>query len=96
MAGTIEGGRKAAKTNKERYGADFYAGIGKKGGQLSRGGGFEGDSVRAKEMGRKGGLVAHLGTGPEDPVKCEMCSLTLRNKRTLNSHRNHQHPYESL
>lgn len=34
------GGIKAAKTNKERYGKDFYTGIGAEGGKISRGGGF--------------------------------------------------------
>ena len=33
MAGTIEGGRKAAETNKERYGDEFYQTIGSYGGQ---------------------------------------------------------------
>lgn len=28
MAGTVEGGRKARKTNYERHGKDFYARIG--------------------------------------------------------------------
>lgn len=32
MDGTIEGGRKAAITNKMKYGDDFYRGIGHKGG----------------------------------------------------------------
>jgi general stress protein YciG len=32
MAGTITGGLKAAQTNKERHGDDFYAAIGSKGG----------------------------------------------------------------
>lgn len=32
MAGTLEGGRKAAKTIKERHGKGFYANIGRKGG----------------------------------------------------------------
>ena len=32
MAGAIEGGRKAAITNKMKYGDDFYRGIGHKGG----------------------------------------------------------------
>lgn len=32
MVGTVAGGRKAAATNKERYGADFYAKIGSEGG----------------------------------------------------------------
>jgi hypothetical protein len=37
---TVEGGKKAAKTNIERYGEDFYRIQGAKGGRVSRGGGF--------------------------------------------------------
>ena len=33
MPGTIEGGRKAAATNKKKYGKEFYANIGRKGGK---------------------------------------------------------------
>lgn len=40
MAGSVSGGLKAAKTIKERYGEDFYAGIGAKGGKRSHTGGF--------------------------------------------------------
>ncbi len=32
MAATVEGGKRAAKTNKERYGKDFYKINGAKGG----------------------------------------------------------------
>lgn len=32
MAGTKEGGKRAAATNKDKYGDDFYARIGAKGG----------------------------------------------------------------
>ena len=32
MAGSITGGKQAAKTNMERYGADYYSDIGHKGG----------------------------------------------------------------
>lgn len=56
MAGTYESSAKAAKTNKERHGENFYARIGAIGGAKSRGGGFTGEPERAKEMGRKGGL----------------------------------------
>lgn len=55
MAGTREGGLKAAATNKARYGSTFYKDIGKPGGQKSRGGGFEKDHELAREAGRKGG-----------------------------------------
>lgn len=40
MAGTVEGGMAARDTNKEKYGADFYAKIGAKGGKNGRTGGF--------------------------------------------------------
>ncbi len=43
MAGTARGGRKAAATNKMRYGANFYEWMAGKlplGGRKSRGGGF--------------------------------------------------------
>lgn len=40
MAGTVEGGKRAAKLNKEKYGADFYQRIGRKGGRNSNNGGF--------------------------------------------------------
>lgn len=32
MSGTLEGGRKAAATNKAKYGKEFYSNIGRKGG----------------------------------------------------------------
>ena len=40
MSATREGGLKAAKTNIERHGSDYYANIGRIGGQKSRNGGF--------------------------------------------------------
>ena len=35
MAGTKEGGKKAAETNKKIHGANFYSEIGRKGGRKS-------------------------------------------------------------
>ena len=40
MIGTIEGGKKAAATNRARHGADFYRLIGTKGGANGQTGGF--------------------------------------------------------
>lgn len=37
---TPEGAKQAAKTNKEKYGDNFYSKIGRLGGIKSRGGGF--------------------------------------------------------
>ena len=36
MSGTKAGGIKAAATNKAKYGAEFYAQIGRKGGRISK------------------------------------------------------------
>ena len=56
MAGTAPGGKKAAKTNKQRYGAEFYMQIGRMGGKQSTGGGFAKDPELARRAGRLGGL----------------------------------------
>lgn len=55
MANNIEGGRRAAQTNRERYGEDYYKKMGALGGSVSRGGGFTGDPQRARKAGSKGG-----------------------------------------
>lgn len=56
MPGTINGGKKAAATNKNKHGADFYARIGAIGGKKGRTGGFFANRELAREAGRKGGL----------------------------------------
>jgi len=58
MPGTKLGGMKAAATNKSKYGKDFYARIGKIGGQLGHTGGFASDRELAREAGRKGGRIS--------------------------------------
>lgn len=58
MAGTIEGGRKAAQTNKQRYGKNFYEVIGAAGGRKSRGGGFQNNRELARTAGSKGGKTS--------------------------------------
>lgn len=58
MAGTKAGGRKAAAANKKKYGEDFYAKIGRQGGQASGKGGFgqgEEGRKRASYYGSIGG-----------------------------------------
>lgn len=55
MSGTIAGGRKAAKTNLELYGKDFYRRIGAKGGRNGHTGGFAANPELARRVGAKGG-----------------------------------------
>ncbi len=58
MAGTKKGGEAAASTNKQKYGADFYAKIGAMGGKKGRTGGFFANRDLAREAGRKGGRIS--------------------------------------
>lgn len=58
MAGTIAGGKAAAGTNKSRYGKDFYAKIGAKGGKKGRTGGFYANRDLARKAGAIGGRVS--------------------------------------
>lgn len=55
MPGTLAGGRKAAKTNKLKYGEDFYSRIGTKGGRNGHTGGFAANPALARIAGAKGG-----------------------------------------
>lgn len=65
MAGSKAGGLKAAKTNKERYGDDWYARIGRKGGQNGHTGGFASNPELAKIAGAKGGRISKRGRARE-------------------------------
>lgn len=61
MAGTVKGGRLAAQKNKEKHGADFYARIGRLGGQRSHTGGFAAGKEgrrRARMYGAIGGSIS--------------------------------------
>ena len=55
MAGTKAGGRKAAVTNKLKYGDNFYANIGRRGGRNGHTGGFAANPELAKIAGAIGG-----------------------------------------
>lgn len=55
MAGSKLGGLHAAETNKEKYGPDFYAKIGKLGGQAGRGYAFGHGKVDPARAGQVGG-----------------------------------------
>lgn len=58
MAGTKDGGVKAAATNKTRHGSDFYAKIGAKGGRNGHTGGFAANRELARLAGAKGGRIS--------------------------------------
>ena len=61
MAGTHKGGQAAAATNKKKYGADFYARIGKSGGHAGRTGGFFANRDLARKAGAAGGRISRRG-----------------------------------
>ncbi len=58
MAGTKQGGQAAANTNKAKYGSDFYAKIGAKGGKKGHTGGFFANRDLARVAGAKGGRIS--------------------------------------
>jgi uncharacterized protein len=58
MAGTKDGGKAAASTNKNKYGPDFYARIGAMGGKKGRTGGFFANRELARIAGAKGGRIS--------------------------------------
>lgn len=60
MAGTVIGGKRAATTNKEKYGDDFYRIQGAKGGKTSYGKpkGFAANRELARTAGAKGGTIS--------------------------------------
>lgn len=66
MAGTKEGGKKAAATNKARHGANFYANIGRIGGQKGHTGGFASNPELAKKCGAIGGKISRRGPSKKD------------------------------
>lgn len=61
MAGTKDGGLAAAKSNKQKYGADFYQRIGAVGGRKGRTGGFFANRELARLAGAKGGTISRRG-----------------------------------
>ena len=64
MAGTSEGGKAAARRNKQLHGADFYARIGAMGGKKGRTGGFYANRELARIAGAKGGLISRRTKKP--------------------------------
>lgn len=63
MAGTKAGGQKAAATNLERHGKDFYREIGAKGGRNGHTGGFASNPELARIAGARGGRISKRKAG---------------------------------
>lgn len=57
-ARTVNGGKRAAITIKERYGENFYKEIGAIGGKKSKYGGFYANRELARTAGAKGGKIS--------------------------------------
>lgn len=61
MAGTKEGGIKAAITNKKLHGKDFYSRLGREGGKKGHTGGFYNNPELARRAGSIGGKKSKRG-----------------------------------
>lgn len=61
MAGTKEGGKKAAATMRDRYGANYYENMGRIGGQACVSKGFGKNHELAVKAGAKGGRNSRRG-----------------------------------
>ena len=66
MAGSITGGKKAAITNKARYGEDYYAKLGAVGGRNGHTGGFAANRELASIAGAKGGRMSRRGPNKKE------------------------------
>lgn len=75
MSGTKAGGLKALKTNKERYGEDYYKTIGASGGRKSRGGGFAANPELARIAGAKGGRNSKRGASKKQTSATETTKI---------------------
>lgn len=61
MSGTKLGGLKAAQTNYQRHGKDFYKNIGRIGGSNGHTGGFAANPELASIVGAIGGRISKRG-----------------------------------
>lgn len=67
MAGTKEGGLKAARTNREKYGDEYYANIGAAGGKKGHTGGFANKEL-ARRAGAIGGRKSRRAEGVQEKL----------------------------
>ena len=67
MSGSRLGGLKAAETNKQKYGREFYQNIGRKGGKACVPKGFAlMDIEKIKNAGRRGGKISKRHKAKKD------------------------------
>lgn len=94
MPGNRAGGLKAAATNKHRYGENWYARIGRIGGQNGNTGGFAAEepgkdgltgAERAKIAGAKGGHISKRGPAkkPRSPHITDEEMILVRKREEL-------------
>lgn len=76
MSGTKAGGLKAAETNRQKYGTNFYRRIGTKGGHNGHTGGFAANPKLARIAGQKGGQLSVRGASLENLVEGRMNPMT--------------------
>lgn len=79
MTGTKAGGKKAAATNKKKYGNDFYKINGAKGGRNGHTGGFAANPALAAVAGSRGGKNSRRGWKLVDQTEG---SLIFKNTKT--------------
>lgn len=84
MSGTKEGGQKAKLTNLAKYGDDWYARIGRKGGSVGGLKGFAINTNLAKEAGRKGGLKSKRGKSKRNKDGSIFHTEYYKNKHMVN------------
>lgn len=79
MAGTLKGGKKAAQTNKMKYGASYYHRIGSVGGKRGTTGGFASDKVGADGLtGKERARIAGIRGGYKSKRKARIVSTKLQ------------------
>lgn len=84
MAGNQAGGKEAAKTNKAKYGDDFYKRIGATGGKNGTGmKGFACNPQLASEAGRKGGKKSKRTKTSFTAVTTAKMTATVSSKSNL-------------
>lgn len=82
MSGNYAGGKQAGLTNKKRYGDDYYARIGSKGGSVKgKKGGFAADPSLARYGGYIGGHMSRRGGTLTPEEKLEIRKKLVKSRK---------------